>query len=102
MRLPGSYICYVIYSRYQTIQTTALASLALTKLNSNQDTNEEFVKYIYSAKDYRGTWGTTQATVLALKAITEFSEGSDIKEQTVVVSINGEEQKIDIGKNYTG
>ena len=46
-----------------------------------------------------GTWGTTQATVLALKAITEFSEGSDIKEQTVVVSINGEEQKIDIGKN---
>ena len=101
----GSYLTsgindyYGTRGRYQTIQTTALASLALTKLNSNQDTNEEFVKYIYSAKDYRGTWGTTQATVLALKAITEFSEGSDIKEQTVVVSINGEEQKIDIGKN---
>ena len=72
------------------------------KLNSNQKTNSEFIKYIQSYRDYRGSWGTTQSTILALKAITDYTSNSDIKNQTIVVSLNGEEKKIEIGDDSLG
>ena len=99
----GSYVestirdYYGTRGRYQNIQATALTSMALTKLNSNQKTNLEFIKYLQSAKDYRGTWGTTQSTILALKAITDYTSNSDIKNQTITVSLNGEERKLEVG-----
>ena len=93
---------YGTRGRYQNIQATALSSMALTKLNSNQKTNSEFIKYLHSVKDYRGTWGTTQSTILALKAITDYSSNSDLKEQTIVVSLNGEEKKVEIGEDALG
>ncbi|MBR3614929.1 MAG: hypothetical protein IKL55_07120 [Clostridia bacterium] len=93
---------YGTRGKYQNIQTTALTSMALTKLNSNQKTNSEIIKYLQSVKDYRGTWGTTQSTILALKAITDYISNSDIKEQTIVVSLNGEEKKIEIGEEALG
>ena len=104
----GSYISsnirdyYGSTGRYQNVQATALASMALTKLNSNQKTNSEFIKYIQSYRDYRGSWGTTQSTILALKAITDYTSNSDIKNQTIVVSLNGEEKKIEIGDDSLG
>ena len=104
----GSYIVsnisdyYGTKGKYQNIQSTALASIALTKLNSNQKTNSEFIKYIQSHRDYRGSWGTTQSTILALKAITDYTSNSDLKNQTIVVSLNGEEQKVEIGEDSLG
>jgi len=81
---------------YQNVQTTALMSIALTKLESNTNTNSEFIKYLISQKDFRGSWGTTQGTILALKAINDYSEKTDIKNQTIIVKVNGEEKKIEI------
>lgn len=104
----GSYISssirdyYGSTGRYQNVQATALASMALTKLNSNQKTNSEFIKYIQSYRDYRGSWGTTQSTILALKAITDYTSNSDIKNQTIVVSLNDEEKKVEIGDDSLG
>ena len=52
----GSYIAshirdyYGTRGTYQNIQATALASMALTKLNSNQKTNSEFIKFIQTNK----------------------------------------------------
>ena len=60
--------------------------MALTKLNSNQKTNSEFIKYLQYMKDYRGTWGTTQSTILALKSIIDYSSNSDLKNQTITIS----------------
>ena len=87
---------------YQNVQATALTSLALTKLNSNQKTNAEFIKYLQNMKDYRGTWGTTQSTILALKSIIDYSANSDLKNQTIIVSLNGEDKKIEIGEDALG
>ena len=104
----GSYISstirdyYGTRGTYQNIQATSLASMALTKLNSNQKTNAEFIKYIQSSRDYRGSWGTTQSTILALKSITDYTSNSDLKGQTIVVSLNGEDKKVEIGDDALG
>ena len=90
---------YGTRGRYQNIQTTALTSLALTKLNSNDKNNSEFIKYIVSQKDARGSWETTQGTVLALKAINSYTEKSDLKDQTITVKLNDKEEKIEIKQN---
>ena len=87
---------------YQNVQATALTSMALTKLSSNQKTNAEFIKYLQNMKDHRGTWGTTQSTILALKSIIDYSSSSDIKNQTIVVSLNGEDKKVEIGEDTLG
>ena len=68
-------------------------------LNSNSKTNFEFIKYIQSYIDYRGSWGTTQSTVLSLKAITDYTSNSELDNQTIVVSLNGEDKKVDIDEN---
>lgn len=90
---------YGSYGTTQNIQTTALTSLALTKLNSNSKTNSALINYIISSKDRYGTWHSTQATILALKAVVEYSSGSDISDQDITVNVNGEEKKISINKN---
>lgn len=87
---------------YQNVQATALTSMALTKLSSNQKTNSEFIKYLQNMKDYRGTWGTTQSTILALKSIIDYSSNADLKNQTIIVSLNGEEKKVEIGEYALG
>ncbi len=87
---------------YQNVQATALTSMALTKLNSNQKTNSEFIKYLQNMKDYRGTWGTTQSTILALKSIIDYSSNADLKNQTIVVSLNGEDKKVEIEEDALG
>ena len=101
----GAYIAsnisdyYGTRGNHQNNQATALTSMALTKLNSNQKNNEEFVKFLVSQKDKYGSWGTTQATVLALKAINSFTQNSDIKDQTITIKLNDKEEKIEIKEN---
>lgn len=84
---------------YQNIQTTALASLALTKANSNAKTNLGLINYIVSQKDQYGTWGTTQATILSLKALVEYEGKTTIKEQEIKLKLNKEEKTIKVEKD---
>ncbi|HVS36632.1 MAG TPA: hypothetical protein VMS17_13810, partial [Gemmataceae bacterium] len=51
------------------IETTALAALALTRSGRHADTTRKTLTWITSQKDPNGTWYSTQATVLALKAL---------------------------------
>ena len=101
----GAYVESSIYDYYgtkgeiQNVQATALTSMAFTKMGVNQKTNFEFIKYLTRFKDHRGTWGTTQSTILALKAIVDYSSKSELKEQTIVVALNGVEQKVEIGND---
>lgn len=83
----------------QNIQTSALTSLVLTKENSNGKTNSALINYIIKSKDTKGTWHNTQATILALKAINEYNENSDVTNQKITVSLNGENKEIEIGDN---
>ena len=51
------------------IETTALATLALTRAGRGTETVRGALAWIVARKDGQGTWGSTQATVLALQAL---------------------------------
>ncbi len=93
---------YGTYGKRQNVQTTALLSLALSRSGKNEKTNEAIVNYLLKSKDAYGSWGTTQATVLALKALNEYDRGEKLKSQTIKVTYGGQtkEQKIDENELY--
>ncbi|HJZ97221.1 MAG TPA: hypothetical protein VKE70_12000, partial [Candidatus Solibacter sp.] len=73
-----------------SIETTGLAVQALLKWGQASSTVEKAMKYIASKKDASGTWGTTQATIMALRALLLSTEkGSADVRGTVEVSLNG-------------
>jgi uncharacterized protein YfaS (alpha-2-macroglobulin family) len=51
------------------VETTALATLALIRAGRNPDTTRKALAWLISQKDANGAWYSTQATVLALKAL---------------------------------
>lgn len=83
----------------QTIQTVALTSMALSKTSNNVSLNKLLINYLISKKDAYGTWRSTQATILSLKALNELNEKNKLENQTITVKVNSEEQKIEIKDN---
>ena len=88
--------CYGSRGNVQDLQTTALTSIALSKTDTNYKANSNLINTIISRKDSYGTWGTTQATILSLKALVEFKEKSDISNQKVSIKLNDEIKTFDI------
>ena len=88
---------YGSYGSSQAIQTTALTSMALSKNNLHSTTNNSFIRYLISKKDSYGNWGTTQASILALKAINLENKKGKIAGQTISVTINNETKDIKVG-----
>jgi len=73
-----------------TVETTALAVLAMLK--SGQFTNDvnKALTYIIKSKDAHGTWGSTQATILSLKALVAAAGGAKQKgESAFTIAVNG-------------
>jgi len=70
------------YARGNSLQveTTALATLALLESKSRPRTVNQLLSYLVKSKDAHGTWGSTQATVLALKALVGASAMKEIKD----------------------
>lgn len=83
----------------QNIQTTALTSLVLSKTSSNTKTNKALIESIISKRDVNGTWETTQATILSLKALNAYTSKNKIQEQDINVSLNTDIQTVHIEKN---
>ena len=52
-----------------SVETTGLAVQALLKWGEASGTARKALSYIASKKDASGTWGTTQATIMALRAL---------------------------------
>jgi hypothetical protein len=52
-----------------TIETTALAALAMVKTGQFTSSVNQALTYLTKMKSGQGTWGSTQATILALKAL---------------------------------
>jgi len=73
------------------LETTALATYALMSAGGDPDLIRRGLTYLVRAKDTFGTWETTQATVLALKAfVLSLEQGSERPvEGTVRVTLNG-------------
>jgi uncharacterized protein YfaS (alpha-2-macroglobulin family) len=74
------------------IETTALATLAMMKANRHPETVKKALTWISQHKDRYGTWYSTQATILAMKALiagTGQALSSDVPSK-IAVSVNGE------------
>jgi len=52
-----------------SIETTALVAYAMLRANAYPDVVQGAINYLVSQKDSFGTWQTTQATILSLKAM---------------------------------
>lgn len=73
-----------------TVETTGLAVQALLKWGEASGTVRKAVTYIASKKDGSGTWGTTQATIMALRALLLATEKSAADARgTLEVLLNG-------------
>jgi len=73
-----------------SVETTGLAVQALLKWGEASSTARKALSYIASKKDAAGTWGTTQATIMALRALLLATEkgAADVR-GTLEVLLNG-------------
>jgi hypothetical protein len=81
-----------VYGRGESasVETTGLAVQALLQSAEAASTARKALNYLTSKKDANGTWGTTQATIMALRALLTATEKSAADVQgTVVVLVNG-------------
>ncbi len=76
-----------------SIETTALALMAFLRANAYPDAVGGALAYIVQSKDSWGTWSTTQATILSLKALllAGQKDGQAEGPATVRVSLNREQ-----------
>jgi hypothetical protein len=72
------------------VETTGLAVQALLKWGRASPAASKALSYIAAMKDASGTWGTTQATIMALRALLLSTEkgAADVR-GTVEISLNG-------------
>jgi uncharacterized protein YfaS (alpha-2-macroglobulin family) len=75
-----------------SIETTALAAYAFLRAERHTDLANQALTYLIQQKDSYGTWHSTQATVLTLKALLlSVRKGEEGADAIVSVSLNGEE-----------
>jgi A-macroglobulin receptor len=73
------------------VETTGLAVQALLKWGESSAVASKALAYIASKKDANGNWGTTQATIMALRAVLLSTEKGAVDVRgTVEVLLNGQ------------
>ncbi|MFT5525674.1 MAG: hypothetical protein ACI9HK_003644, partial [Pirellulaceae bacterium] len=74
------------------IETTALVAQALIRSGQHSGVTKAALTWLVQQKDARGTWHSTQATVLSLQALIQATEGlkDGDKERTIEVRLDGE------------
>ena len=70
-----------------TIETTSLAILALLKADGHLENARKGVAWLQDNRGGFGQWGATQATVLALKALTRFDDATRVAPRAGAVSL---------------
>lgn len=93
------------YGLYGNIETTGLAAYAFLRAKQYPESAQRALTYLVQKKDPRGTWGSTQATILALRALIQsvIEAGEVAGDATVRVSFNGAQAKpIVINKENAG
>jgi len=75
------------------IETTALAAMALMDAGGHDGAVRDAIAWLNENRGGYGQWGATQATVLALKAMTEYTTASRVIRGSgaVTLVVNGEE-----------
>ena len=77
-----------------TVETTGLSVRALLKSGEAPATAHKALNYVSAHKDASGTWGTTQATIMALRALLlSMEKGSAEARGTVEITLNGKPRR---------
>lgn len=80
-----------------TIETTALVAYAMIRTSRFPGTVNGALTYLAKSKDARGTWGSTSATILAMKAILAgMGEGTLKGPVEISFTANGVTKKVSI------
>lgn len=75
-----------------TVETTALAAYAMIRTGQFTASANQALTYLVKSKQGNGTWGSTQATILALKALLAGLGGNQQKDPAhFVIAVNGKE-----------
>jgi len=74
-----------------TLETTAMAALALASSDAKPRVLGQALQYLVENRDVRGTWHTTQATILALKALLAGADATGTVDADVTVRVDGSE-----------
>jgi uncharacterized protein YfaS (alpha-2-macroglobulin family) len=75
-----------------TIETTAMTVLAMLKNGQFNASVNQALMYLVKSKDAHGTWGSTQATILALKALVASAGGATHKGTVAfAIKVNGKQ-----------
>jgi hypothetical protein len=78
-----------------SVETTALAALALLKANPSSATANSALAWLTEQRDPAGTWHSTQATVLALKALLAGTDaGAGKGERRIAVTVDGKRRDL--------
>ncbi|MFP4344384.1 MAG: MG2 domain-containing protein [Anaerolineales bacterium] len=73
-----------------SLETTALAAYAFLSADAHPDLANKALNYLIQQKDPQGTWYSTQATILALKALLKsVTVGAERTNATVTVTFDG-------------
>ena len=82
------------YGNSGRLETTAMVALAFLRAEKHADLANAALTMLVRNKDSFGTWETTSATVLALKALIEsVKSGAEDVDATVTVTLNGGQAK---------
>jgi hypothetical protein len=93
-------VCYpctgqsLTYARgnYVTVETTALTALAMIKTGQFTNSVNKALTYLIKTKEGNGTWGSTSATILSLKALLAGMSGTPVKGRIpFTILVNGQE-----------
>lgn len=83
--------------RSAAVETTGLAAQALLKWGDSSDVTRKAMNYIAAAKDASGTWGTTQATIMALRALLRAAGAGTSAKGSLEIVWNGKQAaKLDL------
>ncbi len=85
-----------------SVETTALAALALQKAGAeHKEGARKALSWIEEQRKGSGSFGSTQATVLALRALTRGAEGGSVPEGTLTVTVNGQALSVKVDPKRT-
>lgn len=73
------------------VETTALATQALMRFSGEAGLIQKSLNYLVSSRDAAGTWGSTQATVLALRVLVESQKKPVKRLGKIKVLLDGKE-----------
>ena len=75
-----------------TVESTALTALAMVRTGQFTNSVNRSLMFLVKSKDANGTWGSTSATILSLKALLAGMSGNQVKGNTpFTIFVNGKE-----------